>query len=33
MDRLLWKSVHGWASPPPPAGPGAEGEGRVLPSG
>ncbi len=20
MDRLLWKSVHGWASPPPPPG-------------
>jgi hypothetical protein len=24
MDRLLWKSVHGWRSTPPPPGPGAQ---------
>ncbi|HEX8121450.1 MAG TPA: alkaline phosphatase family protein [Solirubrobacteraceae bacterium] len=24
MDRLLWKSVHGWRSTPPPPGPNAE---------
>ncbi len=23
MDRLLWKSVHGWRSSPPPPGPNA----------
>jgi hypothetical protein len=25
MDRLLWKSVHGLGSEPPPPGPNAEG--------
>jgi hypothetical protein len=25
MDALLWKSVHGWRSVPPPPGPNAEG--------
>jgi hypothetical protein len=25
MDRLLWKSVHGWSSEPPPPGPNAAG--------
>ena len=23
LDRLLWKSVHGWGAAPPPPGPGA----------
>jgi DNA-binding beta-propeller fold protein YncE len=30
-ERLLWKSVHGWSSEPPPPGPNAENEApRVL---
>ena len=33
MDRLLWQSVHGAGSTPPPPGPNAAGEKRVLPSG
>jgi hypothetical protein len=27
LDRVLWKSVHGPNSEPPPPGPGAEAEG------
>jgi hypothetical protein len=26
LDRLLWKSVHGWHATPPPPGPNASGE-------
>jgi YVTN family beta-propeller protein len=34
MDRLLWQSVHGAGSTPPPPGPDAEGrDPRVLPAG
>jgi hypothetical protein len=34
MDRLLWQSVHGNGSHPPPPGPDAEGrDPRVLPDG
>jgi DNA-binding beta-propeller fold protein YncE len=34
MDRLLWQSVHGNGSTPPPSGPDAEGrDPRVLPDG
>ncbi|MEA2405291.1 MAG: hypothetical protein QOE08_1938, partial [Thermoleophilaceae bacterium] len=33
LDRILWQSVHGTSSEPPPPGPNAEGEAATDPDG